>query len=130
MKAELTRPEEKGSSLIEALLALSILAMVLVFLFGAIGSFNNLNTRNQTRSYATAAARARLEQLRFADPATLPTTGSDTTLMTVGLYDFTILTQYCSTATYCDANTRHVVVNVQDQGQDVFSTETVFTQLR
>ena len=71
-----------------------------------------------------------MEQLRFADPATLPSSGSDTTSTDLGDYRFTIVTEYCSDSTYCDDTTRHVLVSVQENGKQVFETETVLAQLR
>ena len=124
------RPSEGGYSLIEALVALVLLAAVLVFTLGALSSFKVATSLMETRGNAAIAARARMEQVRFTDPATLPTSGSDTMLSTVGAHVFTVETRYCINTAYCDDNTRHVVVNVQEDGQDVFETESVFTQLR
>ena len=121
---------EKGSSLIETLIALLILAMAMVSIFGAMATFTASNTRNQTRTYAAIAARTRMEELRFVDPATLPVTGTQTSASSTGQHQFTIITQYCPTSSYCNDNTRHVVVRVEDNGNQVFETETVFTQLR
>ena len=125
-----TRGEQRGSSLIETLVALSILATALLFIFGALSSFSLINSRNQTRTHAAVAARTLLEELRFEDPATLPDTGSQTSTANIGQYQFTIVTQFCVNSSYCDDHTRHVVVRVQEDGQQVFETETVITQLR
>ena len=131
MQLEATaRADERGTSLIEALIALTILAVSLVYVFGTLSSFSVINGRNATRSNAAAAARTRLEQLRFIDPETLPASGSQTGAATVGPHEFTVITQYCVDSAYCDDRTRHVVVRIQEDGQNVFETETVITQLR
>ncbi len=121
---------QEGSSLLEALIAVAILVTTLVYIFGAMSSFTVLNSRNQTRTNAAFAARSRMEQLRYLDPATLPATGSQTSAASVGAYQFTIVTQYCSASSYCDSNTRHIIVSVKENGKPVFETETVLTQLR
>ena len=131
VKPRPVRPNaQEGSSLVEALIAVSILAMALVFIFGAMSAFTAINNRNQARTHAAVAARTRMEELRFVDPATLPATGSQTSATSVGPHQFTIVTQYCSSSTYCDDITRHIVVSVKEHGRQVFETETVFTQLR
>jgi len=122
--------KQEGSTLIEALIAMSILATAMVFIFGAMSSFTAINNRNQARTNAAIAARTRMEQLRFQDPATLPASGSQTSAASVGPHQFTVVTQYCSSDSYCDDNTRHVVVSIKEHGKQIFKTETVFTQLR
>ena len=122
--------DQSGSSLIEALIALTILAMSLVYVIGTLSTFSTINDRNEARSNAAAAARTHVERLRFVDPETLPDTGSQTTSASVGPHDFTVVTSYCTVGAYCDDVTRHVVVNIQENGQSVFQTETVLTQLR
>lgn len=124
------RIKQEGSSLVEALIAVSILATVLVFIFGVMSSFTAINNRNQTRTNAAIAARSQMEQLRFLDPVDLPATGSQTSVGSVGPQQFTIVTKYCSIGSYCDFNTRHIVVSVKANGKTVFETETVLTQLR
>lgn len=124
------RGRQRGSSLIETLVALSILATALLFIFSALNSFSLINSRNQTRTNAAVAARTLLEELRFGDPAALPDTGSRTSAASVGQHQFTIVTQFCVNTSYCDDNTRHVVVSIQENGRQVFETETVITQLR
>jgi len=128
--APIRRVEQEGSSLLEALIALSILAMALLFVFGAMSAFTAINTRNQARTNAAIAARTRMEELRFVDPAAMPATGSHTSAASVGPHQFTIVTLYCSAGGYCDDNTRHVVVRVKEDGKQLFATETVLTQLR
>ena len=124
------RTEQSGSTLVEALIALLILTAALVSMFGAMSSFLMLNNRSQLRSNAAFAARARMEDLRFTDPETMPTTGTQSATVTVGTHNFAVVTEYCATTTYCNDSTRHVVVTIQEHGKDVFETETVFTQLR
>jgi hypothetical protein len=71
-----------------------------------------------------------MEELRYEDPSTLPTSGTRTTAASVGQHQFTIITHYCLNGNYCDDSTRHVVVRVEEDGRAVFETETVITQLR
>jgi type II secretion system protein I len=122
--------EQEGATLLEVLIALLILSMALVSTFAAMSAFTSMNTRTQQRSNAAFAARAHLEELRFTDPETMPSSGTQTTSTTVGLNTFTVVTEYCVSSGYCDDVTRHVVVTVQENGRDVIETETVFTALR
>ena len=128
--ATMSRRNQQGSSLIEALIAVAILATALVSTFGTLTSFSTVNGRNQTRSNAAFAARAVIEELRYTDPETMPSTGSQTTSVTVGQNDFVVTVAYCTTSSYCSERTRHISVSISEDGQVVFSTETVFTQLR
>lgn len=122
--------DQKGSSLIEALIALSILATALVSTFSALASFTTMNKRNEARSNAAFAARAAIEELRYTDPESMPSTGTQTTSVTVGPNDFVVTVAYCTTSSYCTDHTRDISVSVAEDGRVVFSTETVFTQLR
>ncbi len=121
---------QEGSSLVEVLIAILILAIALVSTFSAMTSFTAMNTRTQLRSNAAFAARAHLEGLRYTDPETLPTSGTTTTTTVVGANMLTVVTEYCVTSSYCDDATRHIVVTIQENGKDVLETETVFTSLR
>ena len=121
---------QEGSSLVEVLIAVLILATALVSTFSAMTAFTAMNTRTQVRSNAAFAARAHLEGLRYTDPETLPTSGTATTTTVVGANMLTVVTEYCVTSSYCDDATRHVVVTIQENGKDVLETETVFTSLR
>lgn len=121
---------QEGSSLVEVLIAVLILAGALVSMFSAMTSFTAMNTRTQLRSNAAFAARSQMERLRYTDPETYPSSGTQTTTAVVGANTFTVVTEYCVTSSYCNDNTRHVVVTIQESGKDVFETETVFTSLR
>ena len=41
----------------------------------------------------------------------------------------TIIVVYCSNASYCGPNTRHITIEVNYDGQNVYRTETVYTQI-
>jgi len=115
---------------VEVLIASLVLSIALVSTFSAMTGFTSMNTRTQLRSNAAFAARAHLEGLRYTDPETLPSSGTQTTKAVVGANQLTVVTEYCVTSSYCDAATRHVVITIQENGKDVFETETVFTALR
>ena len=125
----MSREGLEGSSLIEALIALAILATALVSTFNALASFSTMNKRNEARSNAAFAARAAIEELRYTDPESMPSTGTETSSVTVDPNNFVVTVTYCATSSYCSEYTRHISVSVSEDGQVVFSTETVFTQL-
>ena len=112
------------------MIALVILATALVSILGALSSFTAMNNRTQLRSNAAFAARSQMEELRYTDPETLPSSGTQTATVVSGANTFTVVTEYCVTSSYCNDSTRHVVITIQENGTDVLETETVFTSLR
>jgi prepilin-type N-terminal cleavage/methylation domain-containing protein len=121
---------EKGFTLLEALVSLGILGITLVAMLPAFQSFMDANSVSEERSNAVAAAQVVIESLRHKDPASLPASGSSPVqAVTVGQHEYEILTHYCQNPSYCDADSRHIVVEVSFAGKDVYTVETVFTRL-
>lgn len=121
---------EKGFTLLEALVSLGILGITLVAMLPAFQSFMDANSLSEERSNALAAAQEVIESLRHKDPASLPSSGSSPVqAVTVGQHEYEILTHYCQESTYCDADSRHIVVEVSFAGKNIYAVETVFTRL-
>ena len=97
----------------------------------ALHNFSQANCPvSEERSNALAAAQEVIEALRHKDPASLPSSGSSALqAVTVGAHEYEVLTHYCQKPTYCDADSRHIVVEVSFAGKDVYAIETVFTRL-
>lgn len=124
---------ERGLSLVETLVALALLGGLAMAVMPAFVSQMDANTRNEHRADAIGLALERLEELRFATPSALPTSGSDSrTAPTAGL-DYEVRTFYCQDTSFCPpatAGARHLTVEVWLDGREVYDVATVFTELR
>lgn len=121
----------KGFTLLEAILALALVAIVLTGLLPAFFVCLTTNTRNEERTLAAAAAQRTMESLRLLDPTTLPSTGSSSPeFVAVGNREFEVVRRYCVRSEYCGTESRHLVVDVSYGGRRVVSVESVFTRLR
>ena len=119
-----------GFTLVEALLALALIGLVMVAMLPAFVTYFDSNTRNEERTGGIEAAQYVIETVRRVDPATLPTSGSSSPqVVPVGTRNYEVVTHYCVDASYCTANARHLVVEVRLGGQEIFTAETVYTQL-
>jgi type II secretory pathway pseudopilin PulG len=117
-------------TLVEALIALAIAGVAIVAILPAFMKQVQANTLSEERTGAITAVEQRLEALRLADPASLPTSGATAPQnVTVGTRRYQVVTRYCVRPQYCDAGSRHVVVEAYWQGRKVYDAETVFTQL-
>ena len=122
---------ERGFSLVEAVCALGLLAIVLL---GIVPTFQVLlatNTISEQRSNAVAAAEQVMEALRQQSPSSLPSSGSSAVqTVTVGSRDYEVVAHYCTRSAYCNDDMRHIVLEVGYAGQDVYIVETVYTRLQ
>ena len=124
------RPGDAGTTLVEALAALTLLGMTVVFILDGMSNLTRLNTRAELRSQATVAARAELERLRLIDPATMQNSGDEERDITIDRVTFRVVTNYCSDSDSCDDVTRHLHVEVFRGSDRIFDVETVYTRLR
>jgi len=122
---------ERGFTLLEGLLALAILGIALAGILPAFFGYMNVNTRNEVRTGAVAAAQEQMETLRFGDPSAMPTNGATgPSYVTVEEREYELISRYCIRSEYCTTNSRHVLVEVGFGGNVVYQTESVFTKLR
>jgi type II secretion system protein I len=122
--------KDKGFTLLEALIALGILSVALVALIPAFQAFLDANSVSEERSNALAAAQQVIEGLRHEDPASLPSSGSSAIqAVTVGHHEYEVVAHYCQDSAYCGSDSRHIVVEVDFAGKNVYTIETVFTRL-
>ena len=121
---------QRGMSLVESLLALTLMGVVLTALLAAFVVMLDVNTRDDQRTLALAAAQQVLEQRRRADVSTLPSAGtSDVALVTIGSREFEVVEHYCTLPEYCGDETRHVLVEVSYGGRQIVNASSVYTQL-
>ena len=123
--------DARGFTLLEAILALALLAIVLTGLLPAFFVCLTTNTRNEERTQAAAVAQRAMENLRLQNPASLPSSGSSSPeFVVVGNREFEVVERYCVRSEYCGTDSRHLVVDVSYGGRRVISVESVFTRLR
>lgn len=129
-------PEEStcvgGFTILEVIVAMGMLGVVLVSTGNAFISISGQNSAMEVRSAAINAAQMTLDDLRQQSPTSLPDSGSAApTTVTVENKEFTVLVHFCRNTDFCtSASTRHIVVEVEHKTKEVFSVETVYTQLR
>lgn len=122
---------ERGFTVLEAILAMSILAIALVGVLPSFGTMLDANTLSETRSDAVAAAQLVVEDLRRQDMTELPSTGSSPVFfIELGSREFEGRIHYCPDPTYCTPGSRFLVVEIFFGGRTVYRVETVFTQLQ
>lgn len=138
--------DDEGLTLVESLVSLTIFTIVAAIMmpFFANQRLNVIN--NELQTGAVAVSQHILDRLRLADIATLPSSGTATTLpLLLGqtTADTTNLTKmgknysatifYCPitpTDDYCNSNARHIKVEVSYNGQIIYTAETVYTRLQ
>ncbi len=123
---------EKGFSMLEVLISMIIFGIVLAGAAPAFIAYLKLNTLSELRSGAAVAGQLKLDELRFEDPTSLPNSGSvGPETITVGDRTYDVTTSYCDEASYCITNNnRHITIDVEYNGTNQYSIQTVFTKLR
>ncbi|TVR64102.1 MAG: type II secretion system protein [Gemmatimonadales bacterium] len=120
--------DRRGFSLIEAIVALAILAVVLGAVVPTFARNVRLNTDSELRGWAVAVAQEELDALRAS--GSWPASGSQQTV-TAGEATFTshlAYERYCQ-GSVCYDGARHVSLEVRHGGQTLYTVETVFTVL-
>lgn len=117
----------------EALVALAVLSILLGSLIPTFYYYSHTNTQNEIRMEAVSVAQQLLDEYRQDAPSSMPSSGSTTSSIvrnngTVAR-TFSVQTIYCSNTSYCDSNTRHITIEVDYNGQRIYRTETVYTQV-
>ncbi len=121
---------ERGFTVVESLVALSILGIALA---GILPSFINLmhvNSKSEGSSDSVAAAQLVLERARRTDPASMPTSGSATEAVDVGGNAYDVVTTYCVLNEFCTTASRHVTIEVYHGSSQVYDVEVVYTRLQ
>lgn len=122
---------QKGFTVLEALLAIFLLGVVLTGLVPGFLTFLDTNTSSEENSDAVAAAQLVLERLRLEDPSTLPKSGSsDPEIVNVGGREFEVVNHYCTVEDFCGDASRHIRVEVTYGGETLFEIESVYTRLQ
>lgn len=122
---------DSGFTLTEALLAVSIMGIVLAAILPTFLTYSDANTLSEERSGAVAAAQQTMESWRQVDPTTMPSSGTaPVEVVSIGGRDYEVLVRFCSDPGLCDVDTRHILLEVRYGGRLTYTLETVYTRLR
>ena len=121
---------QRGFTLVEVLVSLSIIGLLAAFLSPVFVMQSKFNTTSELKSLAVNATDRQIDLMRLTDPATMQSTGTTTSTITVGGKAFSVKVDYCVVSSYCSSVTRHLKFTTSYRGKTYHATETVFTQLR
>lgn len=122
---------QQGFTLLEVLVAITLLSLVAAAMAPAFVGQLITNRRSEVRTEAMAVAQQVLDGMRSNDPSTLPSTGSDPVFQRDGgEKTFDVLVSYCVNPDFCTARSRHITVSLSYMDQEVYEIETIFTRLR
>lgn len=122
---------EEGFTLVEVLVALFIFGVVMASASVAFISNLRHNTEAEKKMGALAVAQQILDDKRVQDPTSLPSTGAVTITSMPGMStSYSASLTYCAKSQYCSSASRHLLLEVFYNGDKVYETETVFTQLK
>ena len=122
---------QKGFTLIEVLVALSLFALVSAGMVPSFVLFLKYNRSAQIKTEAALAAQEILDEMRVEDPSDMPDSGSDPAqTVASGDHDFEVTVSYCENPAYCATDTKHLSIDVAYQGTTIYEVETVYTDLR
>lgn len=118
-------------SLIEALVALAILAILLAFVIPSFVGFLQSNTDNEIRNQAAIVAQQQMDfwrqQAKGATGASIPISGtSPTQTVTQGGRSYSVVTVFCPDASQCSSDKRQLRVEVRLGTRQVYSLEAVY----
>lgn len=123
--------KERGFTLIEVMVALSIFSIVSAGMLPAFLTYLKYNVNAQVKTEAALAAQEVLDEKRVEDPSDMPTSGSDPAqTVLIGNHSFDVTVSYCENTAYCAIDTRHLAVDVTYKGEVIYALETVYTDLR
>lgn len=136
MKTKVFAGKNQGLSLVEALVGMTIFLIALAFMIPLLAN-NQLNVINrEIETGAISVSQRILDELRQTDISTLPSTGIKTALPSgtsiasiteLGkIYSANII--YCETASDCNTDTRQIKLQVNYNGQTIYTVETVYTK--
>ena len=124
--------KESGFSLLEVLIALLMFSIVILAASGAQNQYLRSNHEGQIKSEAAQVAQTVVDQLRQAEINTMRTSGSDSrrTIVMNSNRSYSVDVSYCTDSSLCPtSNVRQISLQVLRDGEVIYKTETVFTDL-
>ena len=119
-----------GVTLIEVLVSIIIVGIITIAVLSTMSSAFKLNNDAEMATQAAFLAQDKLDALKLLDPATLPTSGQDTSTVTSNNRSYAVTVRYCVTFSYCLNKSRDVVIEISASNKLLFTGETVFTQVK
>jgi prepilin-type N-terminal cleavage/methylation domain-containing protein len=122
---------QDGFTLLEVLVALGLFALVTGGLDPAIRSNAKRNDRMERTTCAIHAAQKVLDGYRSKTIRSLPTSGEQAAVsVSIDQRDYEVSVFICEDDDLCDAETRRLRVVVSNRGEELYETETLYTELR
>jgi type II secretion system protein I len=122
---------QRGFTMIETLVAMTIFALVSAAMLPAFVSQLRYNHRSELKTGAIQVAQLTLERLRLENPEDMPTLGADEEeTVSSGERDYNVTITYCADMTYCGLRSRFVTVSVELNDEELYEVSTIFTRLR
>lgn len=116
-----------GFSLIEALVAVSILSIALAAIAPIFISYAQVNRESQYKTQALALAQQIVDGLRQREFSEWPTSGRTEAVSSDGT-EYQTRVSYCTgSLTYCSDGARHLKVEVSKNDKIYYQVETVYT---
>lgn len=120
---------ERGLTLVESVVSLLIFFIALAGIVPLFLNYTISTINNEKRTAGIAVSQQVLDELRQSDAASLPQNGTQTLAQVTHLgKQYTPKITYCQDATYCDTNSRHIKIEVDQDGRAIYEAETVFTK--
>lgn len=122
----------RGFSLLELLVSLLIFEVVLAGSMSEVMQYIKTSRDNQLRTEAAGAAQFVLDELRSADPSSLPVGGSGVSqTVSVGEHTFEVAPRYCVNEALCSSpSIRQIRITVSRGNKVWYQVDTVYAQLR
>lgn len=134
-RASFVLAKEDAFSLLEMLVAISILAFVLTAFHSSLSHASTSIKNAEIKSEAQIAGQQVLDLIRLSNPAILPDTITSDAAenIIVGNTTYQVVATYCRNENYCPPittnDTRHVAVDVYFNNELIFEVESVYTKL-
>ena len=120
---------EKGIGMIEALVALVVIAIATSTILPTFISFSRANTASEIRTGAVDAAEWVLESYRYQKISTLSRDDKQETIL-VNSREYEVFSTFCDNSGLCDDSTVQIIVEVFYNGKAYYKLQTVYTDLK
>lgn len=118
-----------GFSLIEAIIAVSLLGIALAAIVPSFVSYAGVNRDSEIKTQALAVAQEVFDELRWTGTfSNWPASGTLRQISREGRTFDAVITWCTSELELCDTNIRHVQVEVRFNDRTYFTAQTAYTQ--